>query len=373
MTGVFSGGLRDHQSRFSAGHSGATGLQHQDIILDEFLDHLKLHIVGNPGIVTADDTGYPPYAAVNNVIVQWSVGSPEDTTQQVINRLMAKSSDEVTLFLGNLNILAPVGEVINGRLDYGLGRLNSVVFVKLNVAGPLYLGPGVSGHNLGVVALGNIGQPLHNALDINHHSLDGPSDYGQLLLQEIAGDGHAVAHQYLVGCAAHTGQVYPLGPLGFGILGHLRVLSDDGHHLGQLGLVTVNDNIHLILFEHTQVYLTEYRCRSAEHNILELSGQHAASPAIGQGGSCPLKEQVLVVLVNPHVGAVHRLDHFPVYTPWGNPQPPPQFLALQGCPPQEEEFPFLLAKLVQRYLANIGGYSLITAVANFNTKIHGQL
>ena len=68
-----------------------------------------------------------------------------------------------------------------------------------------------------MVALGDIAQSLHDALDIDHHGFDRAGDNSQFLLQEVAGDGNAVAHQDFVGGTAHTGQVDALGAFGFGI------------------------------------------------------------------------------------------------------------------------------------------------------------
>ena len=107
----------------------------------------------------------------------------------------------------------------------------------------------------------------------------------------------------------------------------------------------MNDNVYFIFFEHTQVNLAENRGGSTKHCILKLGGNHAASPAIGQGCSACLIEQVFIVLVNPHVGAVQSLDHLTVNTPGGYTQLTPELLALQRRPLQKEELSILLAKL----------------------------
>ena len=50
-----------------------------------------------------------------------------------------------------------------------------------------------------------------------------PGHHGQLLLEEVAGDGDAVPHEDFVGRAANAGQVDALGPLGLGLGQQFRV------------------------------------------------------------------------------------------------------------------------------------------------------
>jgi hypothetical protein len=47
----------------------------------------------------------------------------------------------------------------------------------------LHLGDGMGGDQLGVEALGHVGQVLDDALDVHHHGVAGAGDDGQLLLQ----------------------------------------------------------------------------------------------------------------------------------------------------------------------------------------------
>jgi len=80
-----------------------------------------------------------------------------------------------------------------------------------------------------------------------------------------------------------------------------------------------------------------------------------------------------MVLVNPDVGSVHYLHYFSVYTPGGDTLLPPQLLALERRPPQEQQLAFLLAELAQQGLANINRQLFVAAVANFDTQVKGYL
>ncbi len=286
---------------------------------------------------------------------------------------MTEADHHVGLLLGYINVTAPVGEVLYRRPDDSPGPLQGVVFVKLDVHGAGYPSLGRGGDNLGVVTLSDIRQRLHDTLNIHHHSVHRPGNQRQLLLQEVAGQGHTVAHQDFVGRAADAAQVYPPGPLGLSQLYHLRLLSHGDDDLGEQRFVAVDDQVYLVLLEHAQVYLTQHRGRGAEEDVLELGGNHAAPPAVADGRPHPLLKQAAVVLVNPDVGAVHYLHDFPVDAARGHPLPPPQLLALQRRPAQEANLTLLLAELGQGYLADIDGYLLVTAFANLHTPLQGQL
>ncbi len=329
--------------------------------------------MGDAGIAAAHHPGHTADTTVNDVIVERAIGGTEQPAQQVVNRFVAEAGNHVGLLLGNAHVLAPIGIVIYHRSEDFLGRVHGVAFVELHMGGAFNMGSGVGGDNFGMVALGDLGQPLHDALDIDHHSLHRAGDDGQLLLQEIAGDGHAVTHQYLVGGAAHAGQIDPFGPLGLGIFDHFRVLRGHGQYFGQMRFVPVDDEVHLIVFEHSKVYLAEHWRWRAEEDILELGGNHAAPPAIGKGGFGPLAEQAVVILVNTHMGAVHGFYHLAVDAAGGHTFFAPDFLALQRRPLQEEQLSLLLAELVQQLFADFDGDFTVAAVADVDIKVKSQL
>ena len=123
------------------------------------------------------------------------------------------------------------------------------------------------------------------ALHVHHHGVHRPGDDGQLLLQVVAGNGNAVAHEDLVGGAAHAGQLDALGALALGVLEDLRLLGGHVDHLGQHRLMAVDDDVDVVFFEDAQVDLAGHRHRAAEDDVLEVGGDHGAAPAVGQGGS----------------------------------------------------------------------------------------
>jgi hypothetical protein len=62
-----------------------------------------------------------------------------------------------------------------------------------------------------------------------------------------------MAHEYLVGRAAHTRQVYARGPFTFGIGDHFGILRGDCQYFRQLGLMAMYDDIDFICFKHSQL------------------------------------------------------------------------------------------------------------------------
>ena len=126
---------------------------------------------------------------------------------------MGETGDEVCLLLGDGHVSAPPGEVIDGHPEYLFSRFHGLVLVKLDMHCAGHHGLGRSSYELGVVALGDVRQRFHYALDIHHHGVHGAGNQGQLLLHKVTRQRYAVTHQYLVGRAAHAGQVDAAGTL----------------------------------------------------------------------------------------------------------------------------------------------------------------
>ena len=68
------------------------------------------------------------------------------------------------------------------------------------------------------------------------------------------------------------------------------------------------NDIDMVLFHDTEVGLGLERSRASEHDVLQIGPDHRATPPICQRTSCTLFHQILVILVNPHMGPVQDLD-----------------------------------------------------------------
>ena len=187
-----------------------------------------------------------------------------------------------------------------------------MVLVELDVRRALDFHLGRGGDDLGVEIARQADQRLHDALHIHHHGFDRAGQDGQLLVQEVARSRDALAHQDFVGRAADAGQVDALGAGCLGIFDDLGVLRGRHDHLAQGRLVAVDDHVDHIVLQHAQVGLAQDRGRGAKQDVGDIGGDHAAAPAIGQGGADGVVQDVLRVLVVADMGAVQRFDHFAV-------------------------------------------------------------
>ncbi len=138
-------------------------------------------------------------------------------------------------------------------------------------------------------AAGQGAQGGHDALHIHHHRLDRAGGNYQFLAEEVAGYRDALAHEQLIGRAAYPGQVDPLRSFVSRQLDHLRISCRSNYHLREQGLVAVHNDVDLIGFQDAHVGLREYRFRGAEDDILQLGGDHGASPAVGDAGTRPCR------------------------------------------------------------------------------------
>ena len=89
FTTVFLGSFWYHETGFSRGHGTTAGGEHQHVVLEQFFDHGDVSaVMHGAGIVAADDTGQASDSAINDIVVEWPVGRPEETAEQVVDGLV---------------------------------------------------------------------------------------------------------------------------------------------------------------------------------------------------------------------------------------------------------------------------------------------
>jgi hypothetical protein len=116
--------------------------------------------------------------------------------------------------LGTHYISAAILEVINGHLNDAIGIFHGMVFIKLDMDHIIlfHLGNGMRGDELGMEALGNVGQVLEDTLHVYDHRITGTGDNCQFLLQKGSGRRYTVALQNLVGSTADSCKLDTFGP-----------------------------------------------------------------------------------------------------------------------------------------------------------------
>ncbi|OPY00686.1 MAG: hypothetical protein A4E61_01902 [Syntrophorhabdus sp. PtaB.Bin184] len=286
---------------------------------------------------------------------------------------MAETRHHVLALRRNIHRVPPVGVILDGHRKNSFRDVKPVFRLKFDMLRTLDHGPVGGGDESRVKTFRHARQPLHLALHIDGHELDGTGHEGQFLLQKVAGAGYAVTHEYLVGTAAHARQIHTLRPDLLCKLPDTRIMARGHKHLGQERLMTVDHDIDVVLLQDTEIDGTKHRDRGAEHDVLELRGYHRTAPAISDRRTRGLLEDVPVVLIDTHVGPVHDLHYLAVYAARQDPEFPPDLLSAQWRLSRVKEFAALLAELVKCLFAEFYGYVLYVTFLYIDTEIEGDL
>ena len=312
--GVLERRLRRQPAALARGDRRTAGLEHQDVLLEQRRGQIVGVFIGlRFRVVAADDADDAADAAGDDRVVERPERGPVGAAEHVLDGIDAEAGDHLLLGLGDEDLVGiAVLEVVDRALDDRLGRAQAIVLVEAHVVGADGLGDIGGGNHFGVVGGGDFRQTRHAALHVDHHHLDRAGDDRQFLLQEVAGDRHAMPHQDLVGRAAQAGQGHALGSRRLGIGDDLGILDRDGKHIGERRLVAVNRDVHGILAKHAQVGGTADRARGTKQDIGNDRTDPRPAPAIRQRRAERMPQQVFVIVVDAHRRPVHRFDHHPV-------------------------------------------------------------
>ena len=204
-------------------------------------------------------------------------------------------------------------------------------------------------------ALAQGAQCREDALHVHHDGLAGTGQHHVLLTQEVTGHGDAVTHGDLVAGAAHTSHSDALGAVFLGVGDHLGIIGVEHDHLGQGGIVAVNDDIDVILLHHADVGGGVDGLGGAEHNVGELGTHHGAAPAVRQAGTQGLADQCLRQRGTAHMGHMQRLRHLAVNGARLDACLGPQLLSMLGCALDEALYAEGLAVFQQADLGHLVG------------------
>ena len=105
------------------------------------------------------------------------------------------------------------------------------------------------GDELGVEASRQRAQGRHDALDVHNHRINRSCGHSQLLLEEVACDWDAVAHEDFVPGAAHSRHVDANSSLFLGQVDKLGVVGCRDDHLGEQRLMAVDYDVDLVGFQ----------------------------------------------------------------------------------------------------------------------------
>ena len=184
-------------------------------------------------------------------------------------------------------------------------------------------------------ALAEGSQGGEDALYVYNDGFAGAGEDHVLLAQEVTGHGNAVTHGHFVGGAAHAGNGDALGANALGQSDHLGVVGVVNDHFRQGGIVTVNNDVDVVLLHNADVGGGVNGLGSAEQDVGELGAHHGAAPTIGQAAAQSLANQSLRQGAVAHVGHMQSGGDFPVNGPGLDAGLMPQLLGVLGSPLQE--------------------------------------
>jgi hypothetical protein len=164
-----------------------------------------------------------------------------------------------------------------------------------------------------------------------------------------------MAHKNLIRRAAYAAKLNSLCPDFLRLFQYFGILRGKHNQLGNNRLVAVNDNIHVIFFQNSQIRPAAKRDRSSEKNILQISGNHRAAPAIAKRTARSLEHDILVILVDTHMRSMHDFNNFPVDCPRPYSQFIPQLISRLRRDVRGKLISVRFSKFVERLLADLKG------------------
>ena len=290
---------RVHEAGLGGGLRGAAGDDEDDIVGEELLHELDVGIVGADLRIVAADHGDSAAENAGGDALEQGLRGAEGVDLAVGNAVqdlhdgfegiadagvgdLVRNVDQIGL---------AVREVLNGHLHNGLGVLTGVVGGEADELGVRHAGDGGGGDELRMEALRERAEGREDALHIDDDGFACARKDNVLLRQEVAGHRDAVAHGDLVCGAADAADVDALRADALGKRDHFGIIGIIDDHLGQGGIVAVDDDVDHILLHYADVGRSIHGLRRAEHDVGELGAHHGAAPAVGQAAAEGLTDQ----------------------------------------------------------------------------------
>ena len=337
--------LGQHQANLGAGNGVATGAEHQDVALHQFLDQIGVRvIVLSFRIVASHHGGNTADLIFCDGVDKRRQGSAE----RLDDGFDAEAYHAIGFDVGNMDLPRLAEAVVLHRRAHDLfGDLVSVLLVKLDVRSPGELGLGRGGDELGVETTGYGDQRGENALHVHHNGFHGAGGNGQFLLDVVADRWNPLPHQNFIAGAADAGNIDVLGAEFLRQADHLGIAAGGHDQLRQGRFMAMHNDVDLVGLEHAQVHGRALGGGGSEHHVGKFRGDHRAAPAIGKRGAQPLQHQIHRIVVDSDVGAMHGLDNFTVDAAGHDFQGVPELLAFEWCAFGEIERSLLLAEQPQ--------------------------
>ena len=106
----------------------------------------------------------------------------------------------------------------------------------------------------------------------------------------------------------------------------------------------MDDYVYFLPGKYSQINSASSRLRGSEEYVLDICGNHRASPAVRKSCAQSLQQDMGRIVVHTHMGPVHAFYDFPVNSPGLYSKLGPEFEPWSGSPPGAQEMSVLFSK-----------------------------
>ncbi len=349
---------------------GTTRGDHQDVVPQEFFDERQMVVIlCNLRVIAPDDPDDTAQPALDNSLIQGSVGGPELPAEMIEHIFGCETGDERILLAGNLDATLIAIRVIVDRLgNDALGDIDRLFLFKLVVSCTGDFRLFACGDQLRMVAGRNLVEAGHDALNIDYHSLNGASNDSEFLVEVIARKRRALPHEHFIRRAADACHSNILGAFFLGERLHLRITGDLDDHFRKGWLVAVDEYVHGVFAKNAKIGRRAKRIGTAELDVGQVGRHHRTAPSVRQGGLDRMKERVVIIRVHPHVRHVKHFDDLAIDAPRHDFHLAPALLLLLGRALRQQEFSMLLSVLGETFQSHLGRNLVGVAAGGVHTE-----
>ena len=136
--------------------------------------------------------------------------------------------------------------------------------------------------------------------------------------------------------------------------------------------MAVHHDVDGIFAKNAEIDLRAYGLGGIEEDVLDLGGDHGAAPAVCQRSAHPVKQDVLVVVVDAHGTAVHHLDHLAVDAAGDDSELAPELLPLGRRTRDHGELALLLAEHLPREVCQGLRHLRVALPVHLESELDGE-
>ena len=152
-----------------------------------------------------------------------------------------------------------------------------------------------------------------------------------------------------------------------------RIVRGDYHAFEKQGFMAVNQNVYLVFFQKTHIHAGHPGFGCSEKNVRDFGGDHGPAPSIGKGRAGALFDDIIVVLVNTHMRAVHEFHNLTHRAARNDSGFAPLLQGLCGHAFCEGNFTLDLGVCPFEFLVEVCGYVFDRPVSGLDSNAFGNI